>query len=248
VKAVAALMALWLGGSAHAYILPSTSILRRMTEARDEMALAQLKLEGTVSFMGSAVAEAGEALGLPADRAEVQAEIAISVRLPGRCRLDIAVPETGKTLAVIIAAGKLRSEGIEIPSLNHALSHVCALLALRSSGRDESRAQVERTLNDLRVEWTINSLARFGGQVAYVLGELNDGKPQLWVYKDNFLPARMRFPEGANYWDVRFLDYSSPATGEWFPRVLEVHRGSEQVIRITTVRADSRTKLSDKLF
>jgi hypothetical protein len=109
--------------------------------------------------------------------------------------------------------------------------------------------QLERHLGTLKIELKKTSLGRFGGQVAYVLGEDGESKPQLWVYKDSFLPARVKFLDGAGQlWDLKLLDYSSPATGEWFPRTVELFRGEEPVFKFTALKADGKAKIDDKLF
>jgi hypothetical protein len=119
-----------------------------------------------------------------------------------------------------------------------------------SSDRDlEVRDAVEQHLQSLGIATRTTSLARFGGEVAYVLGELEEGKPQFWVYKDGFRPARVRWKEKTGpAWDVRFIDYVSPVTGEWMPRSLEVWRDGQRVVRFTANKADTRTALPDKLF
>ena len=90
-------------------------------------------------------------------------------------------------------------------------------------------------------------LARFGGHVAYVVGGAKDTDPQFWVFKDSWLPARIRWTEGGTRWDVRFVDYNSPA-GDWFPRAVEVSRDGERQVRFTTLSADPRASVPDRLF
>jgi outer membrane biogenesis lipoprotein LolB len=90
-------------------------------------------------------------------------------------------------------------------------------------------------------------LARFGGRVAYVVGGSKETDPQFWVFKDSWLPARIRWTEGGTRWDVRFVDYNSPA-GDWFPRAVEVSRDGEQQVRFTTLSADPRASVPDRLF
>src|SRR5262249_40357757 len=68
-----------------------------------------------------------------------------------------------------------------------------------------------------------------------------------WVFKDSFLPARMRWSDGGVQWDIRFVDYNSPA-GDWFPRVVEVARNGEREARFTTLSGDPRANLPDRLF
>ncbi len=82
-----------------------------------------------------------------------------------------------------------------------------------------------------------------------MIGKVGEREPQLWVYKDAFLPARLRFLDAQGVlWDLRLLDYTSPATGEWFPRTVELARESEVLMRFTSLKADSKSKLADALF
>ena len=242
-------LVLGLATVAQAYILPAVSILRRMTEGRDDLQLAALKIEGTVSFFGPAAKEAGAALGVASDRPELQTDAVVFLKLPGRCRLEASTVEGGKVSAAVESNGKRRVEGAEIPALQVALGALCPLLASRSATENEARATVERHLTKLKVDLKKSSLARFGGQVAYVVGDPAEASPQLWVYKDSFLPARLRFTEAdGTVWDVRLFDYASPATGEWFPRVVELSKAGQPWLKLTGVTADAKPKMDDKLF
>jgi hypothetical protein len=234
--------------SAGAYVLPQGAILRRLVEARSEMRLVTLKVDGAAIFSGPALAPAASALGLPSDRPELPVDGTLSLKLPGRCRLDVSTPE-GKRAGMVVNGGRRKAVGPELAALAAALEQVCPLLASRSGSDTEARAALERHLRALGVEPGRSSLARFGGEVAYVLGNAAEGKPQFWVYKDTFRPARMRYTDKAGTaWDVRFLDYTSPTTGEWIPRTLEVWRGSERALRFTALTGDTRTALPDTLF
>ena len=238
-----------LGTSALGYILPSAAILRRLAEGRDELTFATLKVEGTLTLYGSAALEGNAALGLPSNDPELQTEATVLMKLPGRCRFDVTSVDTGKASSSIDARGKRRVEGSPIGALGVVLAEVCPLLAARSGSDAETRATLDRHLTALKVDVRKTSLARFGGQVAYLLGDPSDGHSQLWVYKDSFLPARVRYsdPAGTAY-DVRFLDYSGPATGESFPRTVEVVRGTELVLKFTALKGDQKAKLDDRLF
>ncbi len=235
--------------TASGYILPSSSILRRMAEARDEQPLTALRVEGTVVFSGAAAQSAGTALGIPAERPELAAEGAVLLKLPGRCRLEASASDTAKAIAAVDVNRRKRSEGTEQPAMQAAIGQLCPLLGSRAGSDSEARAGLERYLASMKIDPRKTSLGRFAGQVAYVLGDPAEGQPQLWVYKDTFLPARVRFPaaEGGS-WDVRFVDFNSPATGESFPRVVEVYRDGEPQLRFTGVRADSHPRLEEKLF
>ncbi|MCY1016376.1 hypothetical protein [Pyxidicoccus sp. MSG2] len=248
-KRTAALLAVLVSFAAGAYVLPGGSILRRMVAERDELKLSSLRVEGSLSFSGPAVKEAGAALGTPTDRPEVQGDGILSIRVPGRCRFDAAVPDGNARAAAIQAGGRRRSEGTEVPSMSVLVSQVCPILAAGGGSVQDVKEALQEHLQTLGVETGRTGLARFGGEVAYVLGEMAEGRPQFWVYKDSFRPARLRYTDTANNaWDIRFLDYTSPATGEWMPRTIEVWRGGQRALRFTALKGDSRATLSEKLF
>lgn len=242
-----ALAATLLASAALAYVLPSSSILRRLAEKRDDLRLSQLRLTGTANFRGAGAKDAGAALNVPGDR-EVQTELILSLKLPGRCRAEVKVPE-GTGSASVTAHAKKRTEGKEIATLSVALSQICPTLALRSASESEARDGLERYLKSLGIDSKTTSLARFEGQIAYVIGDPAPGSPQFWIYKDSFLPARVMFADAAGTkWDVRFRSYNSPVAGDWFPRLVEVARGEELLMRFTALSADASVKLADNLF
>lgn len=235
--------------AALAYVLPASSILRRVAEERDDLRLFSLRVDGTASFFTDGAREAGSALAIPFDLGEVQTDAAILFKAPGRCRLELN-PQDGVKAATVLSGGKPRVEGKPIAATAVAIGEVCAFHALRSSSEAEGRAALERHLKSRGVDLTAETwLARFGSQVAYVIGKREEGAPQAWIYKDTFLPARLRYRDEAGAaWDIRFFDYTSPITGEWFPRSIEVLRDNRLVMRFTALASDARTKLDDALF
>ena len=224
------------------YVLPGHAILRRVVEARDELHLTSAKVEGTLALLGGAMAQ------LRTELPEFRTDAAFLLKVPGRCRLDATTPD-GKPLAVVESTGRLRVEGPAVTALEVAVQEVCALLALRSASEGDATTGLYQHLARLKVDTQKTSLDRLSGHVVYVLGGEKPGDAQLWVFKESFLPARVRFTDEKGVaWDVRFSDYVSPATGGWFPRLLEVSRGSELQARFTTVRGDSHTNLPERLF
>ncbi len=233
---------LGLAGTAAAYVLPGGAILRRLVDAREELHMNGARVDGTLSLSGAAMGELGTELP------DYRTDAVLYLRLPGRCRLDASGPD-GKPLAVVEATGRRRVEGQATTALALAVREVCALLALRSSSEADARASLMQHLGALKVDTHLTALGRLGGQVAYVLGGPNPGEGQLWVFKDSFLPARVRFTDEKGVpWDVRFSDYASPATGTWFPRLVEVSRGSELQARFTTLHGDNRATVPERLF
>ncbi|MET0405286.1 MAG: hypothetical protein ABW123_22920, partial [Cystobacter sp.] len=224
------------------------SIMRRMVGAREELSFSSLKADGSLHFYGPGVKEAGAVLGLPTERPEVEADGTVYLRPPGRCRFEARVAE-GNRAASVFSGGRKRVEGTEIAALSEAVQQVCVLLGGRSGSTQEGREVLEEYLRGQGIEPRTTSLARFGGEVVYVLGSPEEGKPQFWIYKESFRPARLLHKDAkGNAWDVRFQDYSSSATGEMLPRSIEVWRGGERLLRFTSLSSDTRTKLADSLF
>jgi len=249
VKRVVAVVAVLVSCVAVAYVLPGGSILRRMVTERDELKLAGVRVEGSLSFSGPAVKEAGAALGTATDRPDVQGDGALYLRIPGRCRFEAVVPDGNARAAVVQVSGRKRLEGHEIPSLSVMLAQVCPLFAAGGGPVQQLKESVQAHLQGLGVDTSRTGLARFGGEVAYVLGDMTEGRPQFWVYKDSFRPARLRYTDSTNTaWDLRFLDYTSPAIGDAMPRTIEVWRGGQRAVRFTALKGDARATLSDKLF
>jgi len=228
-----------------AYVMPAYSILRRVANHRDELSTTQLKADG-LAGVGPAIArDAAQLLGTEWTSGELSLTAVTSVRFPGRCRVDLSSPDSTKVVSAVWANGKKRSEGGELPALGVAVEVLCATLALHSGAEGESRAALERYLSTLKVETKRVSFGRFSGAVAFVLGDDGAGKPQFWVYKDRFLPARVRTADG---WDVRFVDYSSQATGDTWPRLVEVYQGTELQLRLTVLTADTSATLDGVKF
>lgn len=232
-----------------AYVMPSYSVLKRMATERDELALVNLRVDGTATVPSAAAADYANALGVTTGPGELQLSATISMRFPGRCRVELSSLDSTKSVAAVTANGKRRIEGAELPAVQVAADEICAVLALRGSGEGDSRAAVEKHLAGLKVDVKQASLGRYQGKLAYVVGAPAKGAPQLWVYKDEkFHPGRVLFADDKGvWWDVRFVDYDSQAI-DWFPRLVEVWKGDALQLRITTLGTDNKTKLDDKLF
>ena len=223
--------------TALAYVPAPGAIFRHLLTGREEQRISTARVEGTLVLSAGAATEAG-------GQGELQSDARVYLKLPGRCRLEASGPETGK-LAVVQSGGQLRTEGPAVAALGVGLGEVCTLFGARSAG--DGRSELEAHLRKRGVNVGNSWLARFGGQVSYVIGGQQDGDPQFWVFKDSWLPARVRWTDGGIRWDVRFVDYNSPA-GDWFPRVVEVSRNGERQVRFTTLSGDPRANVPDRLF
>ena len=245
VRAVLILMGLGISVPAVGYVLPSYSIVRHLANTRDDLSQHTLKVDGALVFYGEAATSASSALGTEPTGLELPLQGQLSLKSPGRCRLEARAVGNSKSVSSISAQGRHRSEGTELPAVTTVLAELCPLFA---RGDSEGRGGIDRLLASLKVDVHQTALARFGGLVTYVIGDLADNHPQLWVYKDSFQPARLRFTEGSGAYDIRLLDYASTATGDAFPRIVEVVRDGQEVFRFSALKSDPHARLDDALF
>lgn len=232
-----------------AYVLPGFSVLKRTANARDALELSGLKVEGTANLAPSVAKGFADALGIAYQSGDLVLDAQVTMKLPGRCRLQLSSAESTKSIAAVWSNGKKRFEGVDSPAMAVAIEQVCGLLALRGAGDGESRAALEKHLAGLKVDTTKTWLARFAGTVAYGLGNNVPGGAQFWVYKDHFQPARVMYADAQGTpWDVQFYDYTGQAASEWFPRVLEVRQGNDTLLKVTALKADGKPKLNDASF
>ena len=246
-RKLTALATALLATAALGYVMPAWSILRRMTDAKEDPGAGSWHMAGTASLYGTAAAQAAATFLQPPDTRELQVEAEAWLKVPGRCRLELR--GSGGKAAAVSNAGRSRAEGPAVEALQVGLQQACALLGARSPGDPEARATVERHLVSLGVEPRKSHLSRFAGQVTYLLGEGSEAKPNLLVYKESLTPARVRFGDAQGQaWDVRFMDYATAGSGKAFPRVLEVWRGTELQLRFTALSAEPRAASPDALF
>jgi hypothetical protein len=249
-RRLAAAAALAAALPALAYILPADAILRRVAEKRAGLSLASLEVAGTFQA-DAAAAQKLASVGLDA-RGELTVPARFVMKVPGRCRLELApadVPEAERPW-VAVRAGRVSGGGAlrDVPAAVALVRSACALLAVSTSGAEPGGAYAAAVARR-GVSVADESLGRFDGRLAYVIGgRATDRKPLLYVDKETYQPMRLVAPEGASALDVRFLGWGSPMGGDWFPRALEVHEGDALRVRLTTERAAANPKLADLLF
>lgn len=231
------------------YIMPSYGVLKRFASQRDELTVAAMKADGVGVISPVLAKDVAALLGTTWNSGELTVNASLAVRFPGRCRVELSSAESTKTIRASWANGKVHAEGGEVPALAVAVEQACALLSQRSAQEGATREGLARHLSSLKVDQRQTSLARFAGSVSYLIGVKADGQASLWVYKDRFLPSRLKYvDEGGAAWDVRLTDYGSQATGEVWPRVIEVLKGNEPQLRLMILRADLKADLSTEKF
>jgi len=231
------------------YIMPSMGVLKRFANERDGLTVSNLKAEGVAAVSPVLAKDVARLLGITWHSGELMLNASLSVRFPGRCRLELSSPESTKILMAASSKGTSRSEGGEVRALLIGLEQACALLSIKASEDGATREAVSRHLTSIKVNLKQVALARFNGTVSYLIGQKDEGQSQLWIYKDRFLPSRLKYTDAVGTaWDVRFADYDSQATGELWPRVLEVYKGNEAQLRVMMLNANAKADLAAVKF
>ena len=232
-----------------AYIMPSYGVLKRFASQRDDLTVSNLKAEGVAAVAPALAKDVSALMGVTWNSGELMLNASLSVRFPGRCRLELSSPESTKVLAATSSGRKAKSEGGDVAALRVGLEQACSLLSMKSAEEGATRDAVSRHLTALKVDLKQVMLARFNGSVSYLIGQKAEGQSSVWIYKDRFLPSRLKFTdEAGTAWDVRFSDYTSQATGEMWPRVLEVYKGNEAQLRVMVLNANAKADLSNVKF
>jgi hypothetical protein len=241
-----------LAAPAAAYVLPVPGILKRMGERRASLSLAALEVTGSFVARGEAAEAIGRGAGLAAVAGQVSAPAIFRMKVPGRCRLELApaeLPEVSRPF-VSLRDGRLSGAGglDKLPSAVAFLRTACALLGAYPGG--DVASTYAASLGRHGVALTEVTLGRFDGHLAFVVGgrQKDAAKPLLFVDKDAFQPMRLVASEAGVMLDVRLLGWGSPTGGDWFPRAAEVWAGEVMRLRFTAERTVPNPKLAEALF
>jgi hypothetical protein len=245
------MLALAVAFPAAAYILPVRAILRHMSERRAALSLASLDVAGTLQAEGQAAASLSAATGLEAVGGRFAAPARFQMKVPGRCRLEIAPLDSAEADRPYVA---VRAEIVagqgglpESPAAIALVRSACALLATQTAG--DAAGAYAAALARRGVGVSQAALGRFDGRIAYVIGGRGkESKPVVYVEKDGFQPMRLVTSEGGALQDVRLLGWGSPTGGDWFPRAVEVWEKDVLQLRFTTEKTSANAKLADALF
>jgi hypothetical protein len=247
-RGAAAALALAAALPAAAYILPVPGILRRLGERRAALALQSLEVHGILTASGGAAERLGAAGGRRGG-AQATAPARFLMKVPGRCRLELVLPEVPEAQRPFVAVRDTKLSGplADLPAAAAFVRAACTLLAPPAAG-DASDAYAA-LLARSGVALGDATLGRFDGRIAYVVGgRARDAKPLLFVEKDVFRPLRLVAPEGNELLDVRLVGWGSPTGGDWFPRALEVFAKDAALLRFDTEKATANPKLAEALF
>jgi hypothetical protein len=250
-RCVLAAAALAAAVPAAAYILPVPGILKRMGEKRAALSLDALEVSASLSARGDVAEALSRAPGVSAVGGQVSAPALFRMKVPGRCRLELAppdAPEASRPYVAVRDAKVSGSGGLDrVPAAVALVRAACALLATHVAG--DASESYGAALTRRGIALGEATLGRFDGRIAYVVGgRAKDAKPLLFVEKDGFRPLRLLSQEGGTLYDVRLLGWGSPTGGDWFPRAVEVWTGDALRLRLTTERTVQNPRIADTVF
>ena len=228
---------LLVGGSAAAHVLPADYILRMMVERHRRLGIADLTIELTT--------EVG--------RNPAGVEERIYIKNPERMRR--VRPEGSGALVTVQVEGEVATgpEG----ALKRGKAPLDLLLTLLHPTGEELEDAQRRLLAVLKregIDSSVVTLGRQKGTIAYVIGgKAQDLQvPQLWIEKETFLPLKLVLPRKVDgkleRLEVRWLEFGSSTTGEWFPRVLEIWRDGQRLERSEVTKVQVNKKVPETLF
>ncbi|MBI5508855.1 MAG: hypothetical protein HY903_08890 [Deltaproteobacteria bacterium] len=230
-------LALLVTDSAAAYVLPADFVLRMLVEKRRRLGIADI----TVT------------LSTEIDRKTSAVEERLYIKDPEKMRR--VRTEDGGTKLVVIAADKAAAgpEGALKP-LKAAPDILPLLLQPAGEDLEQTQSRLVATLHRFDIDTEVVSLGRLGNTVAYVIGaKPNEAdKAQLWIDKESFVPLKIITPQKKDAkietTEVRWLEFGSAVTGDWFPRVIEVWKDGRRLERSEATKVEINKKIPDTLF
>jgi hypothetical protein len=251
---LAALAALAIPGLAAAYLLPAKGVFRRLADVRENLSLHTFEVRGTLTATGEVAAQLSTATGLPlSSSGGFNTAALITVKTPGKCKLELTAPEQGEADRASVTSKNGKITGVRaletLPAAEALITHLCSVLGHKLGGADPERV-ILQAAQKLGVALETVSLGRFDGRIAYVVGAqpFEKERPQIWVDKATYQPARVIAQSGGLMVDTRLVGFGSPIGGDWFPRLIEVQAPPDTRLRFLTEKVAANPKVSDAIF
>lgn len=229
-----ALLVFW-SQSAFAYVLPSDFLLRMLADKRKGVTMKDATLNLTAELDGN---------DAPIDER-------LYLKTPERSRL---VQNTDDVPTVSIEKEGKRARGPENKLAKDTSPNVDILPVLLMPAGDEIDAMSSRMIaavKGLGIDMKTTAFGRTGDTVAYIIGARawEPDKPQLWLYKNTFLPARLVVigSDKARY-ETRWLDYGGQVTGDYYPQIIETYKNGKLIRRAEVQKIQVNQNLPESLF
>ncbi|MEE8408623.1 MAG: hypothetical protein V3T05_03365 [Myxococcota bacterium] len=222
--------------TAYAYVLPADFIMRMLADKRRRMGIRDLSVQLTTDIDGE----------------DDPVEDRIYMKAPERLR-HIRQTENETTVLVLREGKSARGDESKLERIEGPARNLLPLLLMPlGKDLDEMQAHMVTSLGTLGIDTATVTLGRFNGVVTYVIGGADPSKSQLWIDKETFLPMRLMLPKQwsgtSGRVELRWLEFGSSATGDWFPRVLERYVDDARIERSEVAKIELNKKLPETLF
>jgi hypothetical protein len=228
--------------SAAAYLMPATGIIKALVDDHQAPPIHSMIVRGSYTFFGDQAAAVATALKAVNAGGETTVAAELDFKMPGKCAVTLQAPSAieADAATAINNSGKVKTLGPEVLLIKIHAALACPLLYQRSGAKGDAAPAWQSFLEGLGVDLQVVSMVRFSGDLA---------KPQFWVSKgDKFDPTRLIAKVDGTLYDVRLTDFTSPASGEWHPRQVDIYRGETLLSRFLAEKADVNVKVSDAIF
>jgi len=223
--------------AAYAYVPPADFVLRMVAERRFKLNIVDLTVQLATDKPGHK--------GVIEER--------IYIKSPERMR---RVRQADGVTTLWVQVEDKAAEGPEggLKLVKGNLDLLPILLQPAGSELDDVQVRLVGALKRLGIDTTKVTLGRSGQNVAYVVGgrSTDTDKTQLWVDKETYLPIKVVLPKkvgaGVERTEIRWLEFGSAVTGDWFPRVIEVWKDGKRIERSEVSKVDVNKKVPDTLF
>lgn len=226
------------GELAQAYVLPTEFILKLLAERRERLGIRDLSAQLNV--------ELGAAGTLVDER--------WYLKDPSRSR-RVRQNEDVTTVEVQREGKLARGTETALKAVKGPIEDLLpALLFPGGDDLDQREARMLAAIKALGINTAVTALGRHEKTVCYIIGarSYEPDLPQLWVEKETLLPLRLilqRQVEGKKVRrEIRWLEFTSSTTGEWFPRIIEVLENGVRLERAEVEKIEINTKIPETFF
>ena len=223
---------------AAAYILPGDFIIGMFSERRKKLKIESIEIESEWTIFYK-------------DLASEKFSAKEYIKAPYEMRIDLAGERAGgKTIIHRGIRRYTKKMGETEWKKEKCRLPVEALLFSGALEIKQKRAEIKKFGVDIEKR----RMGRFDDKIGFAVGvEKPDEKlPAIWFDRRSFRPIRFvdyREKDGKiQEIDLRFIDYSSPVSGEWYPRLIEKYVNSKLVERREIISIKINPSLDEKLF
>jgi outer membrane lipoprotein-sorting protein len=229
--------ALLITDTAAAYILPADYVLRMLVEKRRKLGIVDMTVQLTTET----------------DKKGAPIEERIYIKDPERMR-RVRTDESGTKITVQVEDKAAEGPENALKPLKTLPDLLPVLLQPAGEEIDQVQERLLAVLKRLGINTSAIFLGRLGSTVAYVIGgkPSDTDKPLLWIDKENFLPLKLVTTEKtgskSERVEIRWMEFGSATTGDWFPRVIEIWKDGKRIERSEVSKVDINKKVPDTLF